>query len=113
MATIVLNKKLGTGLAGALDLARIQDLQQSLNSLGSLSPANQALVAKMYADSFNEQMRVCTYLSVFALLAALATYQRNPASVAAMKEKQNALRDESSDDGTELTSIAGGGSTQA
>ena len=112
MATIVLNHKLSTGLAGTLDAARIKQLEQSLNTISSLSPANQALVAKLYADSFNEQMRVCTYLSIFALLAAIATYQRDPPSVAAMKEKQKAASDDSSDEGTELSSIGGGGSSQ-
>lgn len=112
MATIVLNRKLSTGLAGTLDPARIKELEHSLNSISSLSPANQALVAKLYADSFNEQMRVCTYLSIFALLAAIATYQRHPASVAAMKEKQKATADNSSDEGTELSSIAGAVSAQ-
>ena len=112
MATIVLNNKLSTGLAGALDPARIKELEQSLSTISSLSPENQALVAKVYADSFNEQMRVCCYLSIFALLAAIATYQRNPASVEAMKEKQKATADDSSDEGTELSSIAGGGSAQ-
>ena len=52
-------------------------------------------------------MRICTYISAVALLAAIATYQKNPPSVAAMREKQTAVADESSDEGTELTSNVG------
>lgn len=107
MATIVQNNKLSNGLAGALDPVKIKSLEQSLNNISKLSPVNQGLVAQLYTEAFNEQMRICTYLSVAALLAAIATYQRNPASVAAMREKQNAVTGESSDEGTELTSNAG------
>lgn len=109
MSTIVLNNKLNNGLAGVLDPARIKSLEQSLNNISTLSPANQGLVAQMYTDAFNEQMRICTYLSAAAVLAAITTYQKNPASVAAMREKQNATAEESSDEGTELSSIAGTG----
>ena len=107
IATIVLNNKLNDGLAGVLDPARIKSLEQSLNNISTLSPVNQSLVVQMYSDAFNEQMRICTYVSAVALLAAFATYQKNPASVAAMREKQTAVADESSDEGTELRSTVG------
>ena len=107
IATIVLNNKLSDGLAGVLDPARIKSLEQSLNNISTLSPANQRLVQKMYSDAFNEQMRICTYISVVALLAAIATYQKHPASVALMREKQAAVADESSDESTELRPTVG------
>ena len=107
IATIVLNNKLSDGLAGDLDPARIKSLEQSLNTISTLSPANQSRVVQLYSDAFNEQMRICTYVSAAALLAAFATYQKNPPSVAAMREKQAAVVDESSDEGTELRSSAG------
>lgn len=103
MATIVLNNKLSNGLTELLDPARIKSLEQSLSTISTLSPANQGLVAQLYTDAFNEQMRICTYLSAAALFAALATYQKNPASVAARRVKQNAMARESSDEGTELS----------
>lgn len=106
IATIVLNNKLSNGLAGVLDPAQINSLEQSLNNISTLSPANQGRVAQIYTDAFNEQMRICTYLSTAAVLAAITTYQKNPASVAAMREKQNAAA-ESSNDGTEMSSTAG------
>ncbi|KAL8719830.1 MAG: hypothetical protein Q9225_003208 [Loekoesia sp. 1 TL-2023] len=104
MATIVLNKKLSSGLVGVLDAAKIKSLEQSLNTISDLSPANQGLVAQMYTNAFNDQMRICTYLSAAALLAAIATYQKHPASVQAMRDKQNAMAEESSGEGTELGS---------
>ncbi|KAL8730918.1 MAG: hypothetical protein Q9181_004490 [Wetmoreana brouardii] len=101
MATIVLNNKLNSNLAGVLDAAKIKSLKQSLDTMSDLSPVNQGLVVKVYKNSFNEQMRICTYLSAAALLAAIATYQRHPASVQAMRNKQTAMTEES------LDSIAG------
>ena len=114
MGTIVLNNKLSTGLAGVLDPVRIKSLEQSLNNISSLNPTDQALVAQTYTDAFNAQMRICTYLSAVALVAAIATYQKNPASVARLREKQNAMAaEDSSDEGNELASTGGTTPVQA
>ncbi|KAL8699912.1 MAG: hypothetical protein Q9201_005739 [Fulgogasparrea decipioides] len=91
VATIVLNNKLNSSLSGVLDAAKIKSLKQSLDTMSDLSPVNQGLVAQVYKNSFNEQMRICTYLSAAALLAAIATYQKHPASVQAMRDKQTAM----------------------
>lgn len=112
IATIVLNNKLSDGLAGVLDPGRIKSLEQSLKNISTLSPANQSLVVQIYSDAFNEQMRICTYISAVALLAAIATYQKNPASVAAMRDKQTAVANESTDEGTELRSTTSVGPAQ-
>ena len=111
VATMLLNNKLKSGLAGVLDAVGIRSLQQSLSNISRLSPANQGLVAQLYTDAFNDQMRICTYCSAAALLAAIATYQKNPPSVAAMRENQDAIGEESSDEGTELSPIADNGPT--
>lgn len=108
MATIVLNNKLSTGLAGVLDPVRIKSLEQSLNNISTLNPTDQALVAQTYADAFNAQMRICTYLSALALVFAIATYQKNPASVARLREKQKAMAaEDSSDEGYQLAATVG------
>lgn len=113
MATIVLNRKLSNGLTGVLDPGRIKSLEQSLSTISTLSPANRDLVAQLYTDAFNEQMRICTYLSAAALLAAVATYQKNPASVAAMRAKQNAMAEKSPSEGTDPSSVVGAGPVQS
>ena len=114
IATIVLNNKLSTCLTGVLGTVRVKSLQQSLSYISTLNPNDQALVAQAYTDAFNSQMRICTYLSAVALLAAIATYQKNPASVARLKEKQRAMAaEELSDEGKELGSTAGATPVQA
>ena len=108
IATVVLNNKLSTCLTGVLDPARVQSLEESLNDISTLNPDDQALVAQAYTDAFNSQMRICTYLSAVALLAAIATYQKNPASVARLKEKQRAMAAEDlSEVDKELASTVG------
>ncbi|KAL8653431.1 MAG: hypothetical protein Q9226_003849 [Calogaya cf. arnoldii] len=102
MATIVLNNKIGDNLAGVMPPVGIEAIQQSVNAVAALSPANQGLVAKAYSDAFNEQMRICTYLSAAAFVTSLATYQKNPPSIAAMRERQTLRTEESmSDERTE------------
>jgi hypothetical protein len=53
--------------------------------------SQQAAVATVFSNSFNEEMRVCTYLSAVGVIVALFTWQRNPASVAENKARQAAL----------------------
>lgn len=114
MGTIVLNNKLSSGLAGVLDPARVKSLEQSLNNIPTLNPNDQALVAQAYTNAFNSQMRICTYLSAVALLAAIATYQKNPVSVARLREKQHAMAAEDmSDEGKEWASTIGATPVQA
>ena len=97
IATIVLNNKLRDGLSGKLTDGQIGSLEKSLSTLKDLDLSEQSLVAQVYADSFNAQMRICTYVSIIGLLAAMATYQKTPASVAAMREKQEAVSSGTSD----------------
>ena len=111
VATIILNNKLVNGLSGVLDSARIEALQQSLNTVSSLPPDTQARVSELYAAAFNDQMKVCTYITVASIFFAFATYQRDPPSVNKMKEKQqNAASKEElagsdSDESTELADM--------
>ena len=114
IATIVLNNKLSTCLDGVLDPVRVKSLEQSLNNILTLNPNDQDLVAQAYTDAFNSQMRICTYLSAVALLAAIATYQKNPASVARLKEKQRAMAAEDlPDEGKERASTVDATPVQA
>ncbi|KAL8818789.1 MAG: hypothetical protein Q9223_002650 [Gallowayella weberi] len=93
MATVVLNNRISDNLTGVVDPLEIKAIQQSVNAVVALSPTNRALVSRAYSDAFNEQMRICAYLSAAGLLISLATYQKAPPSVAAMTEKRK-MREE-------------------
>ncbi len=62
IATIVQNNKLSNGLAGALDPVKIKSLEQSLNNISKLSPANQGLVAQLYTEALTSK---CGYALTF------------------------------------------------
>ena len=94
IATIVLNRKFNANLAGVLDPAQLRNIEQSLSTILRLNLSDRAVVGKVYAESFNEQMRLCTFLSAACVVASLGTLLRNPPSVAAAKEKQDAVMGE-------------------
>lgn len=66
---------------------KLLNLKTFLNSMASLTPSEQTAIATVYTESFNQQMRICTYLSAACIIAALGTFQRSPASVAARQDK--------------------------
>lgn len=95
IATIVLNNKLDKKLTGVLNPTQLSNLKQSLSTIRELPLGEQGAVAQVYSNSFNQQMRICTYLSVVCVVASLATYSRTPASIAAARAKQEAFKTES------------------
>ncbi len=84
-----MNHRLTTDLAGVLDGAQLRALERSMSTMRRLGSSERAAVATVFAKAFNEQMRVCTYLSVAGLLASAGTFLRNPPSIAAAKEKED------------------------
>ncbi|EPQ63444.1 Bgt-1520 [Blumeria graminis f. sp. tritici] len=90
-ANILLNSKIGSELKSVLSPTELQNLRQSISTIINLTPIQQAKTIGVFAHSFNSQMRICLYLSVISVFVALFTWQKNPASVQAHKEKQSAL----------------------
>jgi hypothetical protein len=88
IATIILNHKLTTQLTGIVSPSQLRNLEQSLTTILKLGSADRAAVAVVYAASFNAQMRICTYLSAVAIVAAMGTFLKAPPSIAATKERE-------------------------
>lgn len=84
-----MNHRLTTDLAGVLDGAQLGALERSLSTMRRFSSSERAAVATVFARAFNQQMRVCTYLSVAGVLASAGTFLRNPPSIAAAREKED------------------------
>jgi hypothetical protein len=78
VATIVLNKKL-------VSASQLLDLQRGLSTMTRLPPMTQFVIIRVYAQSFNEDVCICTYASAFSILPALATWQRNRMSLEFLK----------------------------
>jgi hypothetical protein len=81
IATIIFNHDIAADLADTLSPIQLSNLQQSITTIFDLEPQQQANVAEVFADSFNKQLRVCMYLSAAALVVAIFSWQKNPASV--------------------------------
>ncbi|KAH8692258.1 putative MFS multidrug transporter [Talaromyces proteolyticus] len=86
IATIVLNHKINTELAGILTPFQLHNLEQSLTTIAELSPSDRAAVTRVYAASFGTQMRICTYLSAAGVIAATGTYLSEPPKISAPME---------------------------
>ena len=86
--TIVLNDKLRRKLVSVLDATELSNLQRSLSTVEDLQLEQQGAVGKVYSEAFNQQMRICTYVSVLCLLASVATFSRHPASIEDAKARQ-------------------------
>ncbi|KAF2433345.1 putative MFS multidrug transporter [Tothia fuscella] len=88
IATIVFNADLSKGLSSQLSTSELQSFHRSLSTISSLDPGQRAAVIQVYAESFNKQVRICTYVAIFGLLAAIATWQKHPVSIEVMRQRQ-------------------------
>lgn len=91
LATIIFNHNIAVDLPGILSPTQLSNLQQSITTIFDLEPKQQIRVAQVFAKSFNNEMRLCMYLSVAALVVALLTWQKKPASSAYDKSHPSAL----------------------
>ncbi|RKF77301.1 Efflux pump dotC [Golovinomyces cichoracearum] len=91
IANIILNNMISSELAPILTPTEIKDLRQSLSTIIDLEPPKQIAVVRVFANSFNSQMLVCLYLSVAGFFIVHFTWQKEPASVEAHKEQQQAM----------------------
>lgn len=96
VANIILNHKISSKLTGILSPMELRDLQQSLNTAFKLAPSKQLEVVRVYASSFNSQMRVCLYLSILGFFVSHLTYKKVPASVSAYQAQQEAMNSDQS-----------------
>lgn len=65
-------------LRDLLSPQQIVEIQSSPSIAETLSSAQANAVSLAYSDSFNQTMRICTYLAAACIVASLFTYQRNP-----------------------------------
>lgn len=65
-------------LRGILPDEQIQSLQTSPKIINTLEAFQASAVRQTYSDAFSESMRLCAYVAVVAVVAALLTWQRHP-----------------------------------
>ena len=86
-STIILNVRLWNDLSPVMSFADLTGLRQSLSYIPLLTPEQQYAVSVAFANSFDDQMRYCTYIAAACVIISLFTFSRNPTDL----EKRKAL----------------------
>ena len=105
-STIIFNQRVGRDLGSVLDAEQIHGLRQSLNVVSSFSEQQQEAVRGTFAKSFNDQLRICTYVSAACWVIAWGAWSRTPVDLVKRKEAHDALIE-----GRNVEMSAGDGST--
>ncbi|KAI1003994.1 hypothetical protein K3495_g4219 [Podosphaera aphanis] len=91
VANIIFSNMITRDLSSVLSPGQLLNLRHSISTVTDLSPAQFKSFGEVFAHSFNNQMRVCLYLSIASVLVSCCAWQRKPASIEAHKLQQNAL----------------------
>ncbi|KAI5307057.1 hypothetical protein KEM56_005235 [Ascosphaera pollenicola] len=78
VSTIVLNQRITTNLGGEVSPDMLDKLRHSLLTLSEATPAQQAAVQKIFADSFRINMLCCMCIAALAFCVGLLSYQKHP-----------------------------------
>ena len=90
-STIIFNEHVGRDLSSLLTAQQVYALRQSLNALPSFSEEQQEAVRTTFARSFNDQLRICTYVSAVCWVVVLASWSRSPVDLTKRKEAHDAM----------------------
>jgi hypothetical protein len=77
-STIILDIKINKSLSGVLSPTELDTLRQTVTEISSLKPDQQLAVKNTFAHAFDDQMRICTYVSIASVLASLLVFSRYP-----------------------------------
>lgn len=67
-----------SGLPSILTSDQISQISDSVEIIGDLDPNKKAFVRQVFADGYNDQMRIMTYVSAAVFLASLLLLERRP-----------------------------------
>jgi hypothetical protein len=76
MSTIVFNGNVQRSLSKTLTPAELEAVRKSPAAIVSLSLLKQNSVRLVFAKSFDEDMRICTYVAAASLVVAVLSYRR-------------------------------------
>ena len=90
-STIIFNIRVGKDLPLVLDPTQIHSLRQTLNAVSSFTEQQQEAVRHSFAQSFNDQLRICMYISAVCWVITWACWSKKPADLAERKEAHDAM----------------------
>ena len=90
-STIIFNIRVGKDLPSVLDPSQIHSLRQTLNAVSSFTEQQQEAVRHTFAQSFNDQLRICMYVSAVCWVITWACWSNTPADLAKRKQAHDAM----------------------
>ena len=100
VATIIFNRLAVTELSDRLTPFELAQLLKSPTYAYQMSLPKQLAVQAVFSRSFNEQLRICTYVAADSFVISLFSFSRNPPDVLERKAAHDAVlggRDEGDD----------------
>ncbi|KAI6085737.1 drug resistance transporter EmrB/QacA subfamily [Hypoxylon rubiginosum] len=85
ISSTVLNNHLASNLPSLLSPSDIQEISNSVQYVNTLPDETRDAVRQVFADGFNEQMRVMMYFSVVVFVFSLALWERRLRSAATVE----------------------------
>ncbi|KAL8667019.1 MAG: hypothetical protein Q9202_000941 [Teloschistes flavicans] len=74
----VLNNHLRSSFPSVLNPDQISQISDSVQNIEHLNPNQEAFVRRIFAEGYNDQMRIMTYISAAVFLASLLLLERRP-----------------------------------
>lgn len=81
ICTAVLNQHVRHGLAVVLSPHQIASILLSVSSTSDLDATSEKAVRRVFAEGYNQQMRIMTGFSAVAFLGSLLAWERRPRRV--------------------------------
>lgn len=78
ICTAVQNEHVRHGLTLVLSPQQITGVLQSVSSISNLDASAEKAVRRVFAEGYNQQMRIMTYFSAVVFLVSLLTWERRP-----------------------------------
>lgn len=80
-SSTILNKYARSELQKSITLSQLLEISDSLTTIETLTPEQQAAVRTTFAEGYNKQMRIMTIFSGVAVLTTLLLWERRPRRV--------------------------------
>ena len=89
VAVIVFNSQIrsSASLADTLSSNQMSALFKSPRAIATFTPKQQALISKVYATAFTQEMKVATYIAAASFVISLFTFQRHPPPATSKREQ--------------------------
>lgn len=78
ICTAVLNENVRHGLTLVLSPQQISGVLQSVSSISDLDASAEKAVRRVFAEGYNQQMRIVTYFSAAVFLVSLLMWEKRP-----------------------------------